>query len=518
MDRRVRHALWEPSLRPSPAPDARRRYRFRHPSDLILVLPVETRIVEAIVPRQATLETLLLQHQLPAPLVHAAIESARAVFNPRQLRAERPYRLVLSIDGFLQEFEYQIDTDRFLRIVNRDRSTPDKLEAEVLPYDKVVETRRGARADRRRPPVAHRRDGRHGRTHPAGDRVRRALRGSGGLRERPAAGDSFELLFETSTYQGAFAGYGTIAAARLINSGREHRAYRWVNPETRKAGYYDENGRSLKRLMLASPLRFTPRVTSGFSRRRLHPVHHTVRAHLGVDYAASTGTPVVAVADGVVLSAGWAGAGGRQVRIRHAGGLESYYLHLSSFAKGIRGGARVDQGQLIGRVGASGTVTGPHLDYRLRRNGAFVDPRREHARQPLVNRFPRDRSRLFKLDARASSSRSCPRSPRRHHLPGPRPQPPRSLKYNRRMASSASVPRAASGAGSGGFRIIGPLRCRQHGRSAPARRGKSSQLSSGHAVRDRSAAGGRSVLPARVRTGPVELRRAARAGASRARP
>ncbi len=140
--------------------------------------------------------------------------------------------------------------------------------------------------------------------------------------------------------------------------------------------------------MLASPLRFTPRVTSGFSRRRLHPVHHTVRAHLGVDYAASTGTPVVAVADGVVLSAGWAGAGGRQVRIRHAGGLESYYLHLSSFARGIRAGARVDQGQLIGRVGASGTVTGPHLDYRLRRNGVFVDPRREHARQPPGEPIP----------------------------------------------------------------------------------------------------------------------------------
>jgi murein DD-endopeptidase MepM/ murein hydrolase activator NlpD len=120
----------------------------------------------------------------------------------------------------------------------------------------------------------------------------------------------------------------------------------------------------------------------------LHPVHRTVRAHLGVDYAAPTGTPVVAVANGVVVSAGWAGGGGRQVRIRHAGGFESYYLHLSAFAKGITTGAQVDQGQLIGRVGQTGTATGPHLDYRLRKNGVFVDPRREHARQPPGEPIP----------------------------------------------------------------------------------------------------------------------------------
>ncbi len=171
-----------------------------------LVLPVETRIVEAIVPRQATLETLLLQHQLPAPLVHAAIESARAVFNPRQLRAERPYRLVLSIDGFLREFEYQIDTDKFLRIVNRDRSTPDKLEAEVLPYDKDVET------------VAVR--GQIDGDHPSliaamdatGERIQLAIAfaelfaGQVDFENDLQPGDSFELLFETLDVPGRVCG------------------------------------------------------------------------------------------------------------------------------------------------------------------------------------------------------------------------------------------------------------------------------------------------------------------------
>ena len=111
-------------------------------------------------------------------------------------------------------------------------------------------------------------------------------------------------------------------------------------------------------------------------------MHGNYRAHLGVDYGAPYGSAVVSVSAGVVVSAGWAGGGGKQVRIRHASGYESYYLHLSRFGGGIRAGARVAQGEVIGFVGATGTATGPHLDYRLRRNGAFVNPRAEHSRLP----------------------------------------------------------------------------------------------------------------------------------------
>jgi murein DD-endopeptidase MepM/ murein hydrolase activator NlpD len=353
-----------------------------------IVLPLETRTIESVVPRAATLDTLLRQHELPAPLVQAAIESTRPVFDPRLLRAGRPYRIVLTVDGLLRELEYQIDADRFLRIISRDRAAPEKLDAEVLPYEKdrsVVAVRR--RIDREHPSLIAAMDA-------TGERVQLAIAmadlfgGQLDFENDLQPGDSFELLFETSTYKGEFAGYGPILAARFVNEGKAYQAYRWVHPETSKPGYYDQEGRSLKRFVLASPLRFTPRVTSGFSRRRMHPVHRTVRAHLGVDYAAPTGTPVVAVASGVVVSAGWAGGGGRQVRIRHAAGFESYYLHLSAFAKGIAAGARVDQGQVIGRVGSTGTATGPHLDYRLRKNGVFVDPRREHARQPPGEPIP----------------------------------------------------------------------------------------------------------------------------------
>ena len=197
------------------------------------------------------------------------------------------------------------------------------------------------------------------------------------------------------------------------NEGKEHQAFRWVNPADAEGRLLRREGRSLRRFVLASPLRFKPRVTSGFSRRRLHPVFRTVRAHLGVDYAAPTGTPVVAVANGVVVSAGWAGGGGRQVRIRHASGFESYYLHLSSFAKGISAGAHVDQGQLIGRVGATGTATGPHLDYRLRKNGVFVDPGASTRASRRASRSRQRTSPSSAAHAKACCSNSRPRWPRR---------------------------------------------------------------------------------------------------------
>jgi murein DD-endopeptidase MepM/ murein hydrolase activator NlpD len=363
-----------------------------------ILLPRETETIEAVVPPNGTLDSILRDHDLPVEVVQAVVESARAVFNPRQIRANQPYRLVRSVDGWLREFEYEIDIDRFLRIVSPNRLTPQVLEAAVLPFEKQTETVsiRGQIDSEHSSLIAA--------MDEAGERVELAIAlaelfgGEIDFQSDLQPGDSFELLVQKSSREGQFAGYGPILAARFQNEGREYQAIRWVNPSTTKAGFYDQNARSLKRTILKSPLKFEPRVTSGFSRRRLHPVHHVVRAHLGVDYAAPHGAPVVAVADGVVVSAGWAGGGGRQVRLRHSGGLESYYLHLSSFAKSIRSGARVQQGQLIGRVGSSGTATGPHLDYRIRRNGTFVDPRREHAKQPPGAPIPATYLETFRIE------------------------------------------------------------------------------------------------------------------------
>jgi murein DD-endopeptidase MepM/ murein hydrolase activator NlpD len=347
-----------------------------------VALRAETETILARVPRRATLESLLRQHDLTPPFVEAAIASAGAVFDLRQIRADRPYRLVRSFEGTLREFEYQIDSDRFLRILSRAPSGPPSLDAEVVAYEKHTTTAaiRG-RIDADHPSVIAAMD-------EAGESVQLAMAvaeifgGQIDFESDLQPGDTFEVLFEKATVDGEFAGYGAVLGARFRADGREHQAFRWTDPATGRSSFYDEDGRSLKRFFLRSPLRFEPRVTSGFSRRRRHPVYRTYRAHLGVDYGAPAGSAVVAVAAGTVVSAGWSGGGGNMVRLRHAGGFESYYLHLSRFGSGIRRGARVDQGQIIGRVGSTGTATGPHLDYRLRKNGVFVNPLTEHRKLP----------------------------------------------------------------------------------------------------------------------------------------
>ena len=353
-----------------------------------VVLRSEIHTVSARVPRNATLDSLLRAHDLSTDLVRAAVASARSVFNPKDLRADRPYTLVRSIDGALREFQYEIDADRILRIINPNAGQPDVLEATVLPIEKesTIAAMSGT-IDAARPSLIS-------AVAAGGETIHLALAladvfsGSIDFDSELQPGDSFDAVFEKATRDGEFAGYGEILAARFIADGHEHQAFRWTDPATGKSDYYDEEGRSLKRFFLKSPLKFEVRVTSGFSRRRFHPVHRTYRPHLGVDYGAPHGSAVVAVANGVVVSAGWAGGGGNQVRIRHASGYESYYLHLSSFGKGIRAGARVTQGQVIGRVGSTGTATGPHLDYRLRRNGVFVNPRAEHAKLPPGEPIP----------------------------------------------------------------------------------------------------------------------------------
>jgi murein DD-endopeptidase MepM/ murein hydrolase activator NlpD len=135
--------------------------------------------------------------------------------------------------------------------------------------------------------------------------------------------------------------------------------------------YWNQKGESLRKAFLKAPLKFT-RISSGYSLHRVHPVHGTVRAHTGVDYAAPTGTPVMSIGDGTVISVGWGGGGGNTVKIRHNSVYTSAYLHLSKFA--VKAGQRVSQGQVIGYVGMTGTATGPHLDFRIWKNGAPINP------------------------------------------------------------------------------------------------------------------------------------------------
>jgi murein DD-endopeptidase MepM/ murein hydrolase activator NlpD len=185
-------------------------------------------------------------------------------------------------------------------------------------------------------------------------------------------GDQYALLYERRNYATGYTSLGNVLAARIVNLGKEHNAIRYRSG--RAAGYYALDGGSLQKSMRRAPLKFT-RITSNYSSRRFHPVQRIYKPHFGVDYAASRGTPVYATGDGLVLAAGYQGGNGNYVRIHHNKTYETYYLHLSGFAKGVRPGTRVSQGQHIGYVGSTGLATGPHLCYRMKKNGRWVNPR-----------------------------------------------------------------------------------------------------------------------------------------------
>jgi murein DD-endopeptidase MepM/ murein hydrolase activator NlpD len=188
-------------------------------------------------------------------------------------------------------------------------------------------------------------------------------------------GDLFSMVVEKIYRDGTFVGYGDLKAARYVSylSGeRTLSAFLYQDPSGQR-DYYDADGKSTRKAFLRAPLEFQ-RISSGFSYSRLHPVHNRRMPHLGVDYAAPEGTPVYSVASGVVTDRGHRGGGGNTVAIRHAMGYTTKYLHLSRFARGLAVGTRVEQKEVIGYVGATGTVTAAHLDFRLYRHGKPVNP------------------------------------------------------------------------------------------------------------------------------------------------
>lgn len=185
-------------------------------------------------------------------------------------------------------------------------------------------------------------------------------------------GDRFRVLYDERVCEDEVVGLGRVYYAEYIHGETVQPAIYFDQRDTGNV-YWNDRGESLRRAFLKAPLEFK-RISSGFSYHRKHPVHGDVRPHTGVDYAAPTGTPVVSVGDGTVLSAGWGGGGGNTIKIRHNSVYTTAYLHLSKFASGIKAGARVRQGQVIGYVGATGTATGPHLDYRVWKNGTPINP------------------------------------------------------------------------------------------------------------------------------------------------
>jgi murein DD-endopeptidase MepM/ murein hydrolase activator NlpD len=217
----------------------------------------------------------------------------------------------------------------------------------------------------------------------------------------PRRGDRFRILVEEELLEGKKLGYGSILAAEYRGQRSSARAILYVDAN-RTRDWFDDAGDSVRRAFLKSPLNFR-RISSRFSARRRHPILKTVRPHWGVDYAAPRGTPVSALGSGVVTEMGRRGGYGNYLEIRHNATFTTCYGHLSRFAAGLRRGGRVEQGQTIGAVGSTGLSTGPHLDFRVKRHGKFIDPLRlesppgRSVPRAEADRFARYRDRVWRL-------------------------------------------------------------------------------------------------------------------------
>ena len=186
-------------------------------------------------------------------------------------------------------------------------------------------------------------------------------------------GDEFHILYNELYLRDEFIGYGEILAAEFINQGQSYKAARYVD-EAGTAGYFSPEGKNMKKAFLRAPVHFS-RISSNFNLKRVHPLWKKAMPHRGIDYAAPTGTPILSAGDGRVTTAGRSRANGNFIVIKHGEQFQTKYLHLSKFARGVRKGQKVSQGQTIGYVGATGWATGPHLHYEFLVNGLHKNPR-----------------------------------------------------------------------------------------------------------------------------------------------
>ena len=320
-------------------------------------------VVTGIINPEETFTTLLTKYLSTAEVIKIA-DKCRPVFPLGRMQVGQPYKFHID-KGLFSRFVYEID-DKDQLIITRGKKD-FVVKREKIPCEVKIQTVR-----------VNIRSSLSGAVASAGESRELASRVAGifawdvdFLRDI-RAGDSFSVVVEKRFRKDKFVGYGKILAAEIVNQGTTYKAYRY---ETGKGvfGYFDENGKSLQKGFLRAPLAYM-RISSRFTYRRFHPVLRRYRPHTGVDYAAPRGTPIHSVASGVVLQRGYNRFSGKFVRIRHNNGMETLYNHMSSFAPGLGVGSHVPQGRMIGRVGSTGIATGPHLDFRMYRNGVPIDP------------------------------------------------------------------------------------------------------------------------------------------------
>ena len=315
------------------------------------------------VPDGATI-TSLLGDYFNAQQIYQLNRQSQEVFPLTKIMAGNPYRIA-TLDGQFDRFVYEIDSDEQL-IISR---TQDDfaIERQAIAYDVVLEQVQGRIESSLFEAAAHLEEG---------EKLAYILADIFGwdinfildLR----VGDTFKVLVEKRYREGKFSGYGKVVAAQFVNQGQVFNAVRFKDGNQR-VGFYNEKGENLRKAFLKAPLSFR-RISSGYNLRRKHPVLGYRRSHPAIDYAASTGTPIKAIGDATIITKAYNKSNGNYLKLRHSNGYRSVYLHMNGFARGIRQGRRVTQGEVIGYVGTTGMSTGPHLHFGMTRYGQAINP------------------------------------------------------------------------------------------------------------------------------------------------
>jgi murein DD-endopeptidase MepM/ murein hydrolase activator NlpD len=335
------------------------------PSDCTARIAAARVPVEYTLARGESLAQVLRRLGLSGDDTRQALAALAEHVSLRRIKAGNRYSAVFNSDSTLAAVDLTLAGDGRVEM-NRDPGGLWRLE--WLPFRRSIELRmlQGTIDGSQSLEAAVRRAG-----GPPGLALRmaEALRWDLDFAHDLRRGDRFQVMYEAVQLDGQDHGAGSLVALAYDNQGRRHEAYRYGDGGV----FYDGSGRPMQKMFLRSPLRFA-HVTSAFSQHRFHPVLNEIRPHYGVDYSAPVGTPVEATASGMVVFAGWDGGGGNVVKVQHGADYVSAYLHLSRFAPGIHPGARVRQGDTIAYTGATGLATGPHLDYRVKYRGEWIDP------------------------------------------------------------------------------------------------------------------------------------------------
>ncbi len=325
---------------------------------------------EGIFPRDSNLQEVLGRHGVEPAQLHRLIAETEDVYNLHRVRAGNAYTYVTDLSGAFVSFRYEIDSKKYFRAVREG----EQFLGQVVHYP--LETKVAQLAGVLRESLWN---------------TLLELGEDGTLVVRLAeilqwdvdftaiqAGDWFKLVVEKRYKEGSFLEYGDILAVQFNSRGADFYGFRFPAPGSDQARYYDAKGQSLRKAFLKVPFHFSPRISSGFSYSRFHPILKKRRPHPALDFAAPYGTPVLASASGRVVFAGTKGGFGKFVQIRHPNGFTTSYAHLSKIL--VSAGRAVQQGQAIGKVGATGLATAAHLDYRIQDpRGRYLNPRKRIA-------------------------------------------------------------------------------------------------------------------------------------------